>query len=224
MVDEVKRSYRSERRAEQAAATRAAVLRAAREQFAARGYAATAVADVAASAGVNVDTVYRVVGRKPQLLLAVIDMALAGTDEPVVAEQRDYVQAVLAARGARAKLTTYADALGRVMPRVAPLFDSLAQAALTEPECAAVRDGIGERRRANMLKLAEDLRSTGDLRSDLDDDEVADLLWTTNAPDYYALAVARGWSPATYAERLGDLWVRLLLADPLVRPPVTSTR
>lgn len=212
MSDEVKRSYRSERRADQTAATRAAVLAAAREHFTAQGYAATGVAGIAASAGVNVDTVYRVVGRKPQLMLAVIDMALAGSDEPLVAEQRDYVQAVLAAEGARAKLTTYADALGRVMPRVAPLFDSLAQAALTEPECAAVRDGIGERRRANMLKLAIDLRATGDLRDDLNDDEVADLLWTTNAPEYYALAVARGWSSTTYVERLADLWTRLLLA------------
>ena len=215
MVEQVKRSYRSERRTEQAAATRTAVLRAAREHFVERGYSATAVAGIATSAGVNVDTVYRSVGRKPQLLLAVIDMALAGTDEPVVAEQRDYVQAVLAAEGARAKLETYADALGRVMPRVAPLFDSLAQAALTDPDCAALRDSIGERRRTNMLKLTVDLRATGDLRDDLDDDEVADLLWTTNSPEHYALTMARGWSPATYARRMGDLWTRLLLADPL---------
>ncbi len=214
MAEPVKRSYRSGRRAEQAAATRAAVLRAARDLFTDRGYAATGVADIASAAGVNVDTVYRAVGRKPQLMLAVIDMTLAGSDEPVAAEQRDYVRAVLAADGARAKLTTYAEALGRVMPRVAPLFDSLAQAALTEPDCAAVRDGIGERRAANMLTLALDLRATGDLRDDLTDREVADLLWTTNAPEYYALAIARGWSPATYAERLADLWTRLLLADP----------
>jgi AcrR family transcriptional regulator len=211
--DEVKRSYRSARRSEQAAATRAAVLRAAREHFTQQGYAATSVAGIAASARVNVDTVYRVVGRKPQLMLAVIDMALAGSDEPVVAEQRDYVQAVLAAEGARAKLTTYAEGLGRVMPRVAPLFDSLAQAALTEPDCAALRTSIGERRAGNMLKMATDLRATGDLRADLTDQEVADLLWTTNAPEYYSLAIARGWSPATYAARLADLWTRLLLED-----------
>lgn len=215
MPDDVKRSYRSERRTAQAAATRSAVLSAARDHFTAHGYAATGVADIAASAGVNVDTVYRVVGRKPQLMLAVIDMALAGSDEPVVAEQRDYVRAVLAARGARLKLTTYADALGRVMPRVSPLFESLAQAALTEPDCAALRDSVAGRRAANMRTLAGDLRATGELRADLDDDEVADLLWTTNAPEYYALAVARGWTAATYAERLGDLWIRLLLADPL---------
>ena len=67
-----------------------------------------------------------------------------------------------------------------------------------------------------MLAMALDLRATGDLRDDLDDDEVADLLWTTNAPEYYALAVARGWSATTYAIRLGDLWTRLLLADPQV--------
>ena len=108
------------------------------------------------------------------------------------------------------------------MPRVAPLFDALGQAALTEPDCAAVRDGIGDRRRGNMQKLAEDLRSTGELREDVTDDEVADLLWTTNAPEYYALAVARGWSPATYAERLADLWTRLLLADPLEAAAVAS--
>ena len=216
MPAEVKRSYRSVRRAEQALATRLAVLRAAREQFTTAGYAATAVADIAREAGVNTDTVYRVVGRKPQLLLAVIDMELAGSDRPVEAEQRDYVRAILAADGARLKLTTYADALGRVMPRVAPLFDALAQAAVTEPGCTAVRDEIWARRRANMLTMALDLRATGDLRDDLDDDEVADLLWTTNAPEYYALAVTRGWSPATYAARLGDLWTRLLLADPQV--------
>jgi AcrR family transcriptional regulator len=207
----VKRRYDSSRRAERAAATRRAVLGAARDLFSSRGYAATTVADVADSAGVNVDTVYASVGRKPQLILGVIDMTLASSDEPLAAEQRDYVLAVLAARGARAKLVTYAEALGRVMPRVAPLFEALAQAAATDPECANVRDAIRTRRAAHMLTLAEDLRSTDEVRRDLTTQEVADLLWITNAPEHYALTVARGWSAEQYAERLADLWVRLLL-------------
>jgi AcrR family transcriptional regulator len=213
VAEEVKRTYRSVRRAQQAAATQAAILAAAREQFTTRGYAGTAVAAIAADAGVNVDTVYASVGRKPMLMLAVIDATLASADHPLAVEQRDYVQAVLAAATARDKLTTYAAALGRVMPKVAPLFDALAQAALTDPECAALRDSIGARRAANMRQLAADLRSTGGLRSDLSDVEVADLLWTTNAPEYYALAVARGWSPAQYSNRLADLWTRTLLGD-----------
>ncbi len=213
MADEVKRRYLSPQRAQRAAATQAAILSAAREQFIDKGYAATAVADIAAAAGVNVDTVYASVGRKPQLMLGVIDMLLAGSDHPVAAEQRDYVVAVRATPSAVGKLATYAEALGRVMPHVAPLFAALGQAALTDPECAALRVRIGARRASNMQQLAADLRSTGELRADLTDHDVADLLWTTNAPEYYALAVACGWSPATYAERLADLWVRLFLDD-----------
>lgn len=211
MADGVKRQYRSALRAGRAAATQAAVVAASRELFASRGYAATAVADVAAAAGVNVDTVYSSVGRKPQLMLAVIDATLADSDHPVAADERDYVRAVLAEPTARRKLTTYAEALGRVMPRVAPLFAALGQAAVGDPDCAALEESIGARRAANMRKLAADLRAAGGIRHDLTDDEVADLLWTTNAPEYYALAVARGWTPEAYAARLADLWTRVLL-------------
>ncbi|MDZ5662608.1 hypothetical protein SFC79_12610 [Nocardioides sp. S-58] len=34
---------------------------------------------------------------------------------------------------------------------------------------------------------------------------------------HHAVALARGWTPATYADRLADLWTRLLPADPLGR-------
>ena len=44
---------------------------------------------------------------------------------PIAAEQRDYVLAVRAASGARAKLTTYAEALGRLLPGTVPLAESL---------------------------------------------------------------------------------------------------
>src|SRR6187402_3301883 len=107
------RAYRSTVRTQQAAATRRAVLAAARELFTTTGYAGTTVSDVARLAGVSVDTVYTSVGRKPQLLLAVHDMALGGGDDSVPARGRDYVAAILAARGARAKLETYAAALAR---------------------------------------------------------------------------------------------------------------
>ena len=87
------RSYRSPRRQEQAAATRRSVLRAARDLFTRDGYAATTVTAIAAAAGVSLDTVYASVGRKPELLLAVIDQVLASSDEPVDLEEREYVKA-----------------------------------------------------------------------------------------------------------------------------------
>ena len=59
-MDAVKtRPYRSPRRAQQAAATRHAVLAAARDLFVAQGYAATTVAQIAERAGVAVDYVRR---------------------------------------------------------------------------------------------------------------------------------------------------------------------
>ena len=81
----------------------------------------------------SVDTVYTSVGRKPELLLAVHDMALGGGDEPVGADQRDYVAAIRAARGARAKLETYAAALAVRLPSAVPLAESLRVAADLTP-------------------------------------------------------------------------------------------
>jgi hypothetical protein len=35
-----------------------------------------------------------------------------------------------------------------------------------------------------MREFAADLRSTGELRTDLTDREVADIIWTMNGPEY----------------------------------------
>jgi AcrR family transcriptional regulator len=210
--EEVKtRPYQSARRREQAGATRRAVLGAARSLFTERGYSGTSVADIAALAGVAVDTVYASVGRKPQLLLAVHDMVLGSADEPVPAEQRDYVRDMQGATGAREKLGIYAAALGRLLPRTVPLANALRVAALTDPDCRAVWNGLNERRARNMRLLAADLRSTGEVRADLSDDEVADLIWSTNSPEFYLLTTSRGRTPEQYAAMVRDLWTRTLL-------------
>jgi hypothetical protein len=64
-----------------------------------------------------------------------------------------------------------------------------------------------------MRLFAGDLRATGELRTDLDDDAVADVVWSMNAPEYQALLLGeRGWSAARYGDWLADAWARLLLA------------
>jgi AcrR family transcriptional regulator len=214
MAERVKRSYTSPRRAELAARTRAEVLAAAHELFLERGYAAAGVTEIARRAGVNVDTVYSSVGRKPQLMLGVIDRTLGSSDQPLPALERDYVKAVQAAPTAALKLRTYAEALGRLMPRVSPLFTALREAALADPECANLDERIARRRASNMRLLAADLRATGELRSDLDDDDVAELIWATNAPDWYTLVTSHGWTAERYVRTLGDVWCRTLLAAP----------
>ncbi|MET0763855.1 MAG: helix-turn-helix domain-containing protein [Blastococcus sp.] len=207
-----RRRYTSPARAEQAAATRGAVLQAARELFAERGYVATSVAAIADRAGVAVDTVYAAAGRKPALMRELVETTLSGTDDAVPAEQRDYVIRIRAASSAREKVAIYAAAVAEIGIRMAPVHRALAEAAVSDPDCAALRAEISARRANNMRLFAADLRATGELRPDLTDDEVADIVWSMNAAEYRALLVGeRGWSAERFGTWLADAWTRLLL-------------
>lgn len=209
------RPYRSPHRQQQAARTRAAVLASARALFVSRGYTATTVADIARDAGVNLDTVYATVGRKPALLREVLETALSGADAAVPADQRDYVRAVRDARSAADKIAAYVAGLRRLQPRLAPVFLAVRDAGATDRVSAAEWQRIAQRRARNMRDFAADLRATGELRDDLDDDTIADIIWSMNGPEYWTLLVTdRGWSPDRYAGYLIDAWERLLLHRP----------
>jgi AcrR family transcriptional regulator len=208
-----KRDYHSPRRVEQAAATRRAILAAARELFVNAGYGATTVAQIATQATVSVDTVYAAVGRKPALLRELVETSISGSDQAIPGEQRDYVDRMRAVSTAREKLIIYADAITGIQQRLAPVFIALRDAAVTDPDCAALWAEISQRRATNMRRLAADLRTTGDVRVDLSNDQVADIIWSMNAAEYWVLLVReRQWSPEQFATWLADAWTRLLLA------------
>jgi AcrR family transcriptional regulator len=212
-----RRRYSAEGRRRQARERRHAILSAALVSFTTDGYAGTSMAHVAERAGVAVDTIYATIGRKPQLLLAVHDLLLGegATDpdgDPVPAVQRRYVAEMRAAPTAEEKLACYAGALGNLLPKTAPLFEALREAGVTDVECRKLWESVEERRAANMRLLAADLRGTGQLRPDLSDDEVADLIWSMNAASYFLSFVRRGWTPERFAVLLRDVWTRTLLA------------
>lgn len=216
MPEDVKRSrrYHSPHRAEQAALTRRSVLEAARAVFGDKGYGPATVAEIAARAGVAVDTVYASVGRKPALLRELVETALSGTDAAVPAHQREYVTRLRAAAGAAEKLAIYAAAVTAINQRLAAVFLVLRDAAMADADCAALWQEISRRRARNMLDLAADLRTTGQLRPELTDEQVADVVWSMNSAEFWDLLVGqRGWSPQRFADWLTDAWTRLLLAD-----------
>lgn len=188
-------------------------MKAARELFTEQGYAATSISAIAARAGVAVDTVYAAAGRKPALLRELVETSLSGTDQAVPALQRDYVVRMRAATSAREKIEIYAAAVASIGVRLAPIHLALVEASVSDRDCAALRAEIDQRRANNMRLLAADLRTTGEVRPDLTDDEVADIVWSMNASEYRALLVDRcGWSAERFGAWLADAWTRLLLA------------
>jgi AcrR family transcriptional regulator len=213
VAGEVKRrGYDASRRRARSAETRQRIIDAARSLMLTDGYRATSVAGIAAGAGVNVDTVYDLVGRKPLIVRELIEQAVSGTDHPVPAEERDYVRAIRAEPDPRRKLAIYAGAVRRTQERLAPLFRVIREAAPSEPEVTAVWKEISARRAANMRTFMTDVNTTGALRADLTIEQAADIVWTLNSSDVYLLLTEeRGWSPEEFEQWLADSWVRLLL-------------
>jgi AcrR family transcriptional regulator len=213
MGKEVKRrSYDAAGRRWRSAETRQRIVEAARDLMVDHGYRATTVAAVATRAGVNVDTVYQLVGRKSVLVRELIEQAISGSDHAVIAEDRDHVKAMRAEPDPAKKLAIYARAIRETQARMAPLFLALRDASSTEPEARQVWQEISERRAANMRRLVTDIQDAGGLRAGLSIDEAADVVWATNSSELYVmLTVERGWSPRHYERWLVDTWRRLLL-------------
>jgi AcrR family transcriptional regulator len=194
--------------------TRQRILDAARALMLERGYRATRIADIARTAGVHVDTVYQLVGRKPVLLRELIEQAISGANGAIPAEERGYVTAIHAEPDPGRKLAIYAHATREIHGRLAPLLLALRDASTTEPEARSVWTEISERRAMNMRELSKELQSTGGIRAGLSIAEAADTIWVTNSAEVYVLlTVERGWSPDRYERWLADTWRRLLLPD-----------
>ena len=194
-----RRSYDTAQRRLQSAASRQRIVDEARKLFLVQGYRTTTIAHIASAAGVNPDTVYRLVGRKPMVLRELIEQALSGTDHAVAGADRSYVRAMAAEPDPVVRLQIYAAAVRDIHGRLAPLFVALRDASSTEPEAERVWKEIGERRAANMRKLVRDVRSAKKARYATSTSEAADTLWVLNSAELYVmLTVERGWTPQQY--------------------------
>jgi len=206
------RAYDNSRRIRHSQETRGRILDAATSLLVERGYRATTIAAIAHDADVHVDTVYRLVGRKPVLLRELIEQALSGTDRAIDAEERDYVVALRAEPDPRQKIAVYARAVTHIHQRLAPLVAALHEAAASEPEAAAVWREVSDRRAANMRRFVRDVRTAGGFREEVTVELAADTVWLTNSAEaYLMLTEQRGWSDRRYERWLVDLWTRYLL-------------
>ena len=187
-----RRSYHSPHRERQAAQTRRVVLAAAAELFNRRGWAGTGIRDVAAAAGVSVETVYSTVGSKADLLVAVRDVGIVGDDAPLPLAARPEFAAL--GSGDRAKRSAAAAKLvTQIYQRTARLDLALREAAAAD-ERLAHRLREDEERRREQVALGAQLVAG---RPPSDDER--DSLWAVLSPEVYLLLTDRsGWTSHQY--------------------------
>ena len=205
-MPEVKRRYDSGARRRQAEQTRAAVLDAAQRLFLAHGYSATAIADVAAAAGVSVETVYKRFRGKAGLVRAIRERALAG-EGPVHAEQRSDA---LRGEDPLTIVRGWGLLAAEVAPLVAPILLLVRDGAAHEEDLARLRDELDDDRMRRMAENAQALRDH--LRPGVSLEDAAEVLWTYTAPELFELLVLRrGWSAEKFGAFVADSLAAALL-------------
>jgi AcrR family transcriptional regulator len=206
-----RRAYRGSKRAEQTRRNREHILQVARRELLARGYAGATIGDIAARAGVSVETIYKAFGGKPGLIRAIYERGLEGRGE-VPAERRS--EAMVAHE---TDPQVVARNLGRfvaeVSPLVSPILLLVRSAAAEDRELAAVLRDSDAQRLKRMRFNARSLARRGFLRPGLSIARAGDICWALTAPEVYELfVVRRGWT----ARQLGE-YVTGVLASAVLR-------
>ncbi len=217
-------------RQQRALETRRRVVKAAYQLFCRRGFAATTMNQIAAEAGVAVQTLYFTFGTKGAILGEALGAAVVGFDEwtPPPADPPADGEALTdllpwhdelhAAEEPRRALNVFVENGTAILSRVGPLFAAMLAAA-ADPETAAVMD-LAERRRVESYRhVAATLARTGGLRSGVDEDRATDVLLVLfSAEVYQALSAGRGWPHEECQRFFADVLSQQLLA-PDRRPP-----
>ncbi|MEX2293232.1 MAG: TetR family transcriptional regulator [Acidimicrobiales bacterium] len=207
-----RRSYDSSGRRAQADATRASIVRHARDLFLEQGYGRTTVAEVAAAADVSVETIYGAFGNKATLLHRAWDITVGGDDQAVVFHERPEVLAIRAEPDLATRLMLQARFSTTTAQRIAP-FQLMVQAASgADPAAADMLAEMDRQRVAGMTVMAAEAAATRQLA--VSEEECRDVMWsTTDGMLWHRLVVERGWDTDRFVDWLGRMWVSLLVAN-----------
>ncbi|MFX1760365.1 TetR family transcriptional regulator [Rhodococcus gordoniae] len=200
---EVKRPYDASGRQAQARVRRRAVVVAAQELFERDGFRATTLAAVANRAGVSVKGLYKSFGSKAALAKAVFDVVIAGDDEPISVAERPEQQAMLAEPDVRRKIDMFTHALAHRQHRSAKVQILIRDGRHVDDSLDPVWQQLSEEGSAAATMVGAHLMATGQLRDDIELDEVRDVLWNyLMINTYEALVLERGWALDRYADWL----------------------
>lgn len=192
--------------------TKRVIVQAAARLFLEHGYHGTAISRIAAEAGVAVQTIYNAVGSKRDLLSRVLDVAAAGDRAPLTVPQfmAEQAQREPDPRQLIAQLVEFWKG---ALPRTAPVFRVIREAAAVDPEAAALERTRAAQRLRNYSAAARRLADTGALRRGLAIDQAAAAIFAIGHPETYRTLVLDGdwdddrwgaWAQATLQAALLD--------------------
>jgi len=214
---ESRAGYHSPLRARQAAQTRQTIVDAAIKLFGERGWAATTLPLVAAEAGTAVDTIYSAFGTKSGLLMAAVDVAIVGDDEPTPMIDRPELASFAKGRRVERLRTGVRFTIG-VYERSLPILKALREAAASDEVARArLAQYDDDRRNVMVVGLAFILGNPAP-------DELVDAIWALVSPEVYTMLVeGRGWSSARAESWLVEMASAAVSACSAVKAP-TSRR
>lgn len=191
-------AYVSPLRAQQAAHTRRLVVDTAAHLFATQGYGRTSLRQIAAAAGVSLETV-QAQGPKRGLLAAAVRVLSFGreVDESVVTAPE--AGELTAASTPTEFCAAAAALLAGLAARTSGLWLAFVSAAADDPDINAELSHVMSLIRANVGTMVEMLGTRGWLRSDMDIEELTVSVWLLVANENYDKLTRRlGWSVGRY--------------------------
>ena len=214
IVRKSRRGYVSGTRTERAQKTRSRVIEAATRLFVQRGYATTTIRAIAAEAGVSVPTVELLFGTKAQLLHVVIDVAIAGDDEPVPVLSRAWAADVQSVRDLADFLSVVAHVVSQAQARSAGVILAAYEAAASDPDIQLLILDRESQRERTATWIVDGVLERAALRPGLDRAGAIDTVWLLMDPVIFnRFTRHRGWSPDRYASWFADSITRLLTSD-----------
>jgi AcrR family transcriptional regulator len=198
-------------------ATIGVIVETAHDLFAARGYSATTMDELAAAAGVAVQTIYNAIGGKRAVLAKVLDYAAAGPEAPLSVPDL-LRRRTAAARSPVDLVAVLADWLVEVNARTADVWRIIRQAAALDPDVTRLETERGDLR---LRMFSETARLAADLggRADIDPADAAAAIWSLGHPTVRQYLVGdQGWTEARYRRWLLDALGRVLAPQVVTRP------
>ena len=201
-------------RTEQAQKTRSRVIKAATRLFVEQSYATTTIRAIAAEAGVSVPTVELLFGTKAQLLHVVIDVAVAGDDEPLPVLSRAWAADAQAVRDLADFLSVVAQVLSEAQARSAGVILAAYEAAVSDPDIQLLILDRESQRERTTAWIVDSVLQRAALRPGLDRAGAIDTVWMLMDPVIFTrLTRHRGWSADRYASWFADSVTRLLTSE-----------